>query len=90
MNSMQIDLVQTSFKAVLPIKEQAAELFYGRLFVLDPSLRAMFKGDMKAQGNKLMQALATVVTNLDSTRTIVPVLKELGAKHVDYGVSDDQ
>ena len=87
---MQIDLVKTSFKAVLPIKEQAAELFYGRLFVLDPSLRDMFKGDMKAQGNKLMQALATVVTNLDSTRTITPILKELGAKHVGYGVSDDQ
>jgi len=32
------------------ITETAAELFYGRLFELDPSLRKLFKGDMKEQG----------------------------------------
>ena len=42
MNSTQIELVQNSFKSVLPISDQAAELFYGRLFELDPAIRDMF------------------------------------------------
>jgi len=50
----QKTLVQTSFAQVEPIAEAAAELFYGRLFALDPSLRRLFKGDMTAQGRKLM------------------------------------
>jgi len=40
-------LVQQSFARVEPIAETAAELFYGKLFELDPKLRALFKGDMK-------------------------------------------
>ncbi|HEX9790189.1 MAG TPA: hypothetical protein VGA60_05970, partial [Kiloniellales bacterium] len=48
-SAAQKRLVQDSFAAVLPIAEAAAELFYGRLFELDPSLRRLFKGDMKEQ-----------------------------------------
>ena len=50
MNKNQIALVQTSFAQVLPIADDAAALFYTRLFELDPSLRPMFRGDMKEQG----------------------------------------
>ncbi len=47
MTPEQITLVQNSFSKVVPIREQAASLFYGRLFELDPSLKPLFKGDMK-------------------------------------------
>lgn len=33
------NLVLPSFAQVMPIAETAAELFYGRLFELDPTLR---------------------------------------------------
>ena len=46
--------VQSSFSKVVPIKEAAAELFYGRLFDIAPEVRPMFKGDIKEQGRKLM------------------------------------
>lgn len=52
-------LVQRAFEDVRPIAAQAAALFYDRLFTLDPSLRRLFKGDMEAQGSKLMQAIGT-------------------------------
>ena len=90
MNLMQVQLVQDSFKAVIPIQEQAADLFYGRLFELDPSLRAMFKGDIEEQGRKLMKTLATVVRGLGNADEILPVIRDLGARHVGYGVTDDQ
>jgi hemoglobin-like flavoprotein len=82
-------LVQSSFSKVLPIAEQAAALFYGRLFEIDPSLRPLFKGDMKEQGRKLMHMIATAVRGLDHLETIVPGVKDLGVRHVGYGVKND-
>src|SRR6478752_6574407 len=55
-------LVQDSWEQVAPIAETAAELFYSRLFELDPTLRQLFAAtDMKAQGKMLMQMLAVAV-----------------------------
>lgn len=89
MNQKQIELVQSSFAEVLPIAETAAALFYDRLFELDPSLRAMFRGDMKEQGKKLMDMIAVVVVNLRQLDRIVPGVRALGARHVGYGVQDE-
>ena len=46
MTPQQITLVKQTWVMVVPISDKAAELFYGRLFVLDPSVKPMFKGDM--------------------------------------------
>jgi nitric oxide dioxygenase len=87
MTPRQIELVKTSFAKIAPLKEQAAELFYRRLFELDPSLRLMFKSDMTEQKQKLIVALAKVVAGLDKIETMLPTVKELGRKHHhDYGV----
>jgi hemoglobin-like flavoprotein len=86
MDQEQKRLVQESFLRVVPIKEQAADLFYGRLFELDPSLRALFKGDIKRQGALLMAMIATAVNGLDRLEEIVPAVQQLGRRHGDYGV----
>jgi hemoglobin-like flavoprotein len=86
MDQEQKRLVQESFQRVVPIKEQAADLFYGRLFELDPSLRALFKGDIKRQGALLMAMIATAVNGLDRLEEIVPAVQQLGRRHGDYGV----
>ncbi len=88
MHSDQILLVQQSFKHVEPIAETAAALFYDRLFTIDPSLRALFKGDLKKQGQKLMQALSIVVKGISRLETILPTVQELGRRHSTYGVQD--
>ena len=82
----QIDLVRTSWDQVKPIREQAATLFYERLFTLDPSLESLFKGDMKAQGVKLMTMIQTAVNGLVDLESIVPAVRALGERHVGYGV----
>lgn len=86
MTSDQIALVQSSFHKVLPIREQAAALFYGRLFDLDPALKPLFKGDMKEQGLKLMAMIATAVGGLRQLDQIVPAVQALARRHVGYGV----
>ena len=50
MSPEQINLTQSTFKDVLPIKEVAAELFYNRRFELNSSLKSLFSGDMVQQG----------------------------------------
>ena len=86
----QKQLVRDSFAKVAPIAPTAAELFYGRLFELDPGLRPLFKGDMKEQGRKLMAMIATAVAGLDKLDTIVPAVRALGKRHAGYGVIDAQ
>lgn len=88
MTPEQVALVRTSFAQVLPIRETAADLFYKRLFELDPSLKPLFKGDMKEQGVKLMTMIGTAVGGLDRLDSIVPAVQALGRRHADYGVRD--
>ena len=78
--------VQDSFAKVVPIADQAAALFYQNLFTKDPSLKSLFKGDMVEQGKKLMQMIAAAVRGLDRLDTLVPVVRDLGRRHVKYGV----
>ncbi len=86
MTPQHINLVQESFSLVEPIAEQAAGLFYDRLFTLDPSLRPMFRGDISEQGKKLMTTLAVAVNGLKRPEKIVPTVLHLGRKHAGYGV----
>ena len=85
MTPHQIELVQTSFAKVLPISEQAADIFYARLFELAPGVRALFKGDMVEQGRKLMAMLRSVVGTLNKLDVLVPVAQRLAERHVAYG-----
>ena len=90
MTPEEIQMVQDSWtEKVRPISDKAAELFYGKLFELDPSLKSLFKGDMSEQGKKLMDTLNVAVTSLTKLETILPVVQDLGKRHVEYGVSDE-
>jgi nitric oxide dioxygenase len=85
MNPTQIKLVQDSFAKVAPISEQAAVLFYDRLFEVAPSVRGMFPDDMKEQRKKLMATLAVVVGGLSNLEAILPAASALAKRHVSYG-----
>lgn len=89
MNNEQKLLVQKTFEMVVPIADVAAGLFYGRLFELDPSLKPLFRGDIKDQGKKLMATLKIAVQSLDRLDALVPVVQALGRRHLAYGVRDE-
>jgi hemoglobin-like flavoprotein len=89
MTPHQIQLVRTSFAQVEPIAAQAATIFYNNLFAADPSLRPLFRGDMAAQGERLMTMIGAAVGLLERPHALLPVLRSLGARHAGYGVKDD-
>ena len=86
MNTAQQELVRASFARLAVIPEVAGALFYERLFASKPSFRPLFKNDMRVQGVKLMTMLAMVVYNLPEPGRILPAIRDLAVRHVDYGV----
>ena len=89
MTPAQIALVQSSFEKVRPNSQAAGEIFYDRLFELEPSVRPRFKGDMKQQQRKLMDTFEIIVKGLSIQEVILPALQELGKRHVRYGVQPE-
>jgi len=87
MSPDQVALIQQSFARVRPIADQAAALFYGRLFEIAPATKPLFKGDMAEQGRKLMATLGVVVNGLGNLESVLPVASALAKKHVSYGVT---
>lgn len=80
-------LIKTSWKSVEAIADEAAAIFYQRLFELDPELQALFKNsDMATQRAKLVAALSSVVASVDQLERVIPVLQSLGRRHAGYGV----
>lgn len=88
MTPEKVEMVQASFKKVAPIADAAADIFYDRLFEIAPDVRPLFPAQMTDQKRKLMTTLGTAVSNLHQIDTILPVVQELGRKHVGYGVKD--
>lgn len=88
MNPREIMLVQSSWSKVTTIQDAAAQLFYRRLFELDPALEPLFKSDMEEQRRKLMRMITTAVNGLGRLDEIVSAVQNLGRRHVDYGVKD--
>lgn len=86
MNPQQIALVQTSFAKVEPIADVAAELFYQRLFAIDPTALPLFRGNMEQQGKRLMQMIGVAVKSLHKLDDIVGPVQALGRRHAGYGV----
>ena len=89
MTPNQIQLLQSSWQQLRPIRETAADLFYGRLFELDPQLRTMFRGDLTEQGHRLTAMLDQVILKLHDFERLQPTLEALGERHEGYGVKEE-
>lgn len=86
MNAEQIALLRRSFAELQALAGPVAQHFYARLFEIDPALRPLFKGDMTAQGGKLMTMLGLALGLLEEPAKLQAALQRLGQRHVAYGV----
>jgi nitric oxide dioxygenase len=89
MNPAQIKLVQESYAKVAPIADQAAVMFYNRLFEVAPQVRAMFPADLTEQRKKLMATLSVVVNGLSNLQSVLPAASALARRHVSYGAKPE-
>ena len=84
----QKQIVSETFPLIREVALPVSLLFYGRLFDLDPSLRQLFKTDIKEQSKKLVAMLDALVEGIDDWQSVVPALRDLGQRHVGYGVKE--
>jgi hemoglobin-like flavoprotein len=89
MTQGQIHLIRKSFAELSRHEEVAALVFYRRLFEVDPSLRPLFKGDIKEQAKKLIDMLAVLIAMLERPLGLELELRAMGARHEGYGVKDE-
>ena len=88
MTPEQIQLVRLSFVKVMDIKAAAGRLFYQRLFAIAPEVQPMFKSDIGAQADKLMETLGVAISALKNPAALAPILTQLARRHSGYGVRD--
>lgn len=86
MDAQTIAQVRASWSQVQPIRSAAAAQFYRHLFADAPGLRALFRGDLQLQGDRLMQMMDWLVDRLDDPPTLLAALADLGRRHAAYGV----
>jgi serine/threonine protein kinase/hemoglobin-like flavoprotein/class 3 adenylate cyclase len=81
-------LVQSSFDRLEGKASRFAEAFYDELFEIHPDAIPLFEhADMKRQQQMLFETLAVAVRGLDDFAKIEQAVRELGERHVDYGVT---
>lgn len=88
MRASEIALVQATFAHIAARPEALVLRFYARLFALDPTIRVLFPVEMAEQRQKLFDALALLVNNLEQPEVITPQLQDLGRRHMRYGVEE--
>lgn len=83
-------IIVTFRRAALNV-ERVAAVFYEHLFEIAPHTRSLFhQTDMRQQGAKLMSTLMSAVSLLDDSDALTKEMRDLGARHQKYGVSNDQ
>lgn len=88
----ELALLETDLQAVLAEPDAFAIAFYEVMFELAPASRSLFPDDLTAQRVKLVDELGVLVQAVTTTRDqadlqdFVARGRELGARHVGYGV----
>ena len=83
---LNVDALETSFDLIAPHGDELMDAFYTRLFAAAPAVRPLFaKTNLRRQKAMLLAALVLLRRSLRDLETLVPKLRELGARHVAYG-----
>ncbi len=85
--TLDVELLESSFAQIRPRLSSFAASFYQVLFILHPETKPLFENtNMEAQEQKLAESLVLVVLNLRQLGFLTQALKDLGARHVQYGI----
>jgi hemoglobin-like flavoprotein len=86
----EIQLVQQTFAMVNCVSVTASQMFFNRLFELDPKLRSLFTIDMHSHRVKFMATLRFMVDSLDEPQALDSITRQMGQLHGEKGVQNAQ
>jgi len=86
----QIQLVKESWSIFRSIDTAlVGDVFYGKLFLENPSLRRLFPRQMEEQYKKLINMLSIMVARLDHIDDLSADIAAMAERHVRYGVKPE-
>lgn len=88
LNEVEVGLVQDSSKLIRKSMEAFSMAFYRELFRINPDVKKLFILNIKDQALKFGQVFELLVACLDKLELIIPKLKELGHRHIHYGIDN--
>lgn len=86
----QIGIVKDSYALIRRHAEPYSVLFYHRLFLKHPFVRALFPDDMSHQISVFKKTIDALVENISDLACLTPTISVLAKKHVQYGVEPYQ
>lgn len=82
-------MLYASYMKIATAGGDLTDAFYQRLFEEDPALQSLFKSAIRDQGVKWRLMLNNIVATIDRPDVLRQTLGELGKRHIDYGVKDE-
>ncbi len=89
MTTLDVTALRESFELVAERAPNLTHRFYEILFDRHPEVRPLFGSAMARQEQMLTRALVAVIEHLENPTWLGDSLRALGAKHVDYGVTEE-
>ena len=86
----EIDLIRASYFRASHDLQRAGEVFYAKLFEIDPATESLFVTDVDRQASKLMSTLGLVVSQLQNWQALEQMVDDLAMRHLAYGVRAEQ
>jgi hemoglobin-like flavoprotein len=88
--ALDIELLRSSFSLVADRAPALTARFYQIFFARYPQVRPMFQRNAPQKQQEMLQrALVAVLDNLEDASWLRETLGALGAKHLDYGVTEE-
>lgn len=88
--SLNAPLLRSSFDLMVDRQPRLTPRFYEILFDRFPQAKPLFGARASAQQAEMLQAaLVAVMDHLEDERWLAQTLGAMGAKHVDYGVTEE-
>jgi len=88
--NLNIPALEASFDHIAARGDELMDVFYERLFTVAPATRTLFAGtDLRRQKGMLLAALVLLRRSLHDLDSVVPRLRDLGARHVQYGAEPE-
>jgi NAD(P)H-flavin reductase/hemoglobin-like flavoprotein len=90
--STAVSHIRTTFKALAAADDGGIGVtrsFYSILFAKYPGMREIFPAVMEMQADRLLDAIAYIVENLDDMDKVQSFLVQLGRDHRRYGITED-
>lgn len=80
LSSREVELIRSTFRLLEPKSGVAALAFYQRLFALDPSRRALWRGDIETEAEQWMNLLREAAELADQPRALQARFGGAGAR----------